>query len=112
MFSRNMYDSVARYNIVSNEERGIVISESHNNTIYDNTVSDSGSGIDVDNESYENIIHNNIIKNIPNPSDALSVEEEEAEQNTLYSNTLVNPGVQRINLDDQHKQEEEGEEER
>jgi len=110
MFSRNMYDSVARYNIVSNEERGIVISESHNNTIYNNTVSSSGSGIDVDNESYENIVYDNIIRNIPNPSDALSVEEEEAEQNMLYSNTLVDFNGLRINLDDQHKQEE-GEEE-
>jgi poly(beta-D-mannuronate) C5 epimerase len=40
MFSRNMYDSVARNNIVSNEVRGIIISESHNNEIYNNTVSD------------------------------------------------------------------------
>jgi mannuronan 5-epimerase len=35
-----MYDSVARNNIVSNEVRGIIISESHNNEIYNNTVSD------------------------------------------------------------------------
>lgn len=33
-----MYDSVARNNIVSDEEQGIVISESHNNEIYNNTV--------------------------------------------------------------------------
>jgi mannuronan 5-epimerase len=38
IFSRNMYDSVARNNIVSDEEQGIVISESHNNEIYNNTV--------------------------------------------------------------------------
>lgn len=107
MLSRNMYDSITRYNIVSNEEQGIVISESHNNRIYNNTVSDSGIGIDVDKESYENIIHDNIIRNIPNPSDALSVEEGAAEQNTLYSNALVNSNGQRINLD-QQKQEEEG----
>ncbi|HEY9385679.1 MAG TPA: right-handed parallel beta-helix repeat-containing protein, partial [Nitrososphaeraceae archaeon] len=59
MFSRNMYDSVARFNIVSNEDKGIVISESHNNGIYNNTVSDSGTGIDIDKESSENIIHDN-----------------------------------------------------
>ncbi|MPZ08561.1 MAG: hypothetical protein GEU26_19495, partial [Nitrososphaeraceae archaeon] len=39
MFSRNMFDSVARNNIVSDEEQGIVISESHNNEIYNNTIS-------------------------------------------------------------------------
>jgi mannuronan 5-epimerase len=106
MFSRNMYDSVARNNIVSNEVRGIIISESHNNEIYNNTVSDSGSGIEVNEESYENIIHDNIIANIPDPSAALSIEEGAAEQNTLYSNTLVNSNGQRINLDQQQKQEE------
>ena len=52
MFSRNMFDSVARNNIVSGEEQGIVISESHNNEIYNNTVSDSGHGIDLDKASY------------------------------------------------------------
>lgn len=55
MFSRNMFDSVARNNIVSGEEQGIVISESHNNEIYNNTVSDSGRGIDLDKASYENL---------------------------------------------------------
>ncbi|MGA7603463.1 MAG: NosD domain-containing protein, partial [Nitrososphaeraceae archaeon] len=75
MFSRNMFDSVARNNIVSGEEQGIVISESHNNEIYKNTVSDSGRGIDIDKASYENIISDNIIKNIPDISDAFFIEE-------------------------------------
>ena len=39
MFSRNMFDSIARNNFVSNEDNGIVVSESHNNEIYNNTVS-------------------------------------------------------------------------
>jgi poly(beta-D-mannuronate) C5 epimerase len=98
MFSRNMYDSVARNNIVNNEDRGIVISESHNNEIYNNTVSDSGSGIDLDKESSENIIQDNLVMNMPALS-ALSVEEGAAAQNTLYSNTLINSNGQRINLD-------------
>jgi mannuronan 5-epimerase len=109
MFSRNMYDSVARFNIVSNEDKGIVISESHNNGIYNNTVSDSGTGIDLEAESSDNIIHDNLIKNILDPSAALSVEEESAEQNTLYSNTLVNSNGQRINLDQQQTEQEEEE---
>ena len=107
MFSRNMYDSVARYNIVSNEDKGIVISESHNNGIYNNTVSDSISGIDLDKESSENIIHDNIIINMPALS-TVSVEDGAVEQNTLYSNTLINSNGQRISLDNlQTEQEEE-----
>jgi parallel beta-helix repeat protein len=107
MFSRNMYDSVARNNIVSNEVRGIIISESHNNEIYNNTVSDSGSGIEVNEESYENTIHDNTIINIPDPSAALTIEDGAAEQNMLYSNTLINSNGQRISLDDQQTEEEE-----
>ena len=89
MFSRNMYDSVARNNIVSHEEQGIVISESHNNRIYNNDVSDSGRGIDLDKESYDNEIHNNVIRNIPEPSDALRVEDGAAAINTVHSNKII-----------------------
>jgi mannuronan 5-epimerase len=84
MFSRNMYDSIARNNIVSHEDNGIVISESHNNQIYNNDVSDSGRGIDLDKESYDNVIYHNVVRNIPNPSDALYIEEGAAEKNRLY----------------------------
>ena len=75
MFSRNMFDSIARNNFVSNEDNGIVVSESHNNEIYSNTVSNSGSGIDVDDDSYENVIYNNTIINIPDPSEALHLRD-------------------------------------
>jgi parallel beta-helix repeat protein len=50
MFSRNMYDFIARNNVISLEDKGIVISESHNNQIYNNVASDSGRGIDLDKE--------------------------------------------------------------
>jgi mannuronan 5-epimerase len=99
MLSRNMYDSVARYNIVSNEEQGIVISESHNNEIYNNTVSDSGSGIDIDEDSFENVVYNNTIINIPDPSEALHLRDGASEQNTLHSNTLITINGERISLD-------------
>jgi parallel beta-helix repeat protein len=93
-----MFDSVARNNIVNDEEQGIVISESHNNEIYNNTVSNSDRGIDIDVQSNENIIHDNIIRNIPNPSDALSIENGAAEQNTFYSNVLFDMDGNRIDL--------------
>ena len=101
MFSRNMSDSVARYNTVSNELRGIIVSESHNNEIYNNTVSNSGSGIEVTGDSYDNIIYGNIMRGIQNPADALFIEEGAAEQNNFYSNKLVNTEGQEIDLDEQ-----------
>ena len=38
-----MSDSIAQNSIVSNEIRGIIVSESHNNAIYNDTVSNSNS---------------------------------------------------------------------
>jgi len=89
MFSRNMYDSVSRNNIITHEEKGIVISESHNNSVYNNHISDSDRGIDLDKESFGNTIHHNAIENIPDPSEALHIEEGAAANNTLYSNKPI-----------------------
>lgn len=99
MFSRNMYDSIARNNIVSNEDQGIVVSESHNNEVFNNTVMSSEQGINVDSQSNDNTIFNNIMRNIPDQSDALFLEEGAAEQNTLYSNILIDSDGNMINLD-------------
>ena len=95
-----MFDSIARNNVVSNEDNGIVISESDNNEVYNNVISDSGSGIDIDEDSFENVVYNNTIINIPDPSDALSIEEGSAERNTIYSNTLINATDLGINVDE------------
>jgi mannuronan 5-epimerase len=100
MFSRNMLDSVARNNIVSNEDRGIVISESQNNRIHNNTISDSGSGIDIDMESSQNSIHENFMLNIPSVS-AIGGGDEALEQNTLYSNSIIKSSERRFNIDQQ-----------
>jgi mannuronan 5-epimerase len=96
MLSRNMSDSVVRNNIVSDELRGIIISESHDNEVSNNTISSSGSGIEVDEDSYNNMIHDNTMIGIPNPSDALSVENGAAEQNTFYSNLLFDEDGNRL----------------
>src|ERR671910_3387467 len=105
MFSRNMYDSIATNNIVSNEDNGIVISESHNNDVYNNIVSDSGTGIEVDEDSYNNVIHDNTIIDIPDPSVALSIENGAAEQNTFYSNILFDADGNRVDLGGGNMQE-------
>jgi parallel beta-helix repeat protein len=99
MFSRNMYDSIARNNVISHEDRGIVISESHNNQICNNNVSDSGRGIDLDKESYDNVIRGNVIRNIPDPTDALHIEEGAADKNTVHTNKIIsaNEVVESIN---------------
>jgi mannuronan 5-epimerase len=92
MFSRNMFDSIARDNIISNEPKAITISESHNNEIYNNTISNSVSGIDLDKESLNNTIHDNTV--IVNPqsssSKAISVESGAEKNNILYSNIIKN----------------------
>ena len=99
MFSRNMFDSIARNNFVSNEDNGIVVSESHNNEIYSNVVSDSGTGIDIDEDSFDNTVYNNTIINILEPSEALYLRDGAFEQNTLHSNILINEGGQEISLE-------------
>jgi mannuronan 5-epimerase len=105
MFSRNMSDSIARNNIVSNELRGIIVSESHNNEVYNNTVSSSGSGIEVDEDSYDNIIHDNTMIDILDPSDVLSIENGAAEQNRFYSNVLFDMDGNRVDLGEESIQE-------
>jgi len=95
-----MFNSIARNNFVSNEDNGIVISESHNNEVYNNVISDSGSGIDIDEDSFENIVYNNTIINIPEPSEALYLRDGASEQNTFHSNVLIGSNGQRISLDE------------
>ena len=94
-----MFDSIARNNILSNEDNGIVISESHNNEVYNNIVSDSGTGIDIDEDSFENVVYNNTIINIPDPSEALHLRDGASEQNMLHSNILITIDGERISLD-------------
>ena len=58
-----MSNSVARNNIIFNEVNGILVSQSHYNKIYDNTISDSQYGIDVVFSSSGNTFYSNVIKN-------------------------------------------------
>jgi poly(beta-D-mannuronate) C5 epimerase len=102
MLSRNMYDSLVRNNTVSHEDRGIVISESHTNEVYNNTVSTSGTGIDLDADSSENVVYDNVIIDMSDPTTALSIEDGAETENTLYSNTLMNSSNgQVISLDEE-----------
>ena len=62
-FSRNMYNSIVRNNIIYNEPIGVSVSQSHNNQIYNNTISRSGIGINVNSGSSNNKIFGNTIAN-------------------------------------------------
>ena len=64
MFSRNMYDSIARNNNVHDEVKCIFLSQSHNNEVYGNTVSNCESqGIYLYHNSVENKVYNNTLIN-------------------------------------------------
>jgi len=94
-FSRNMYNSIARNNIIYNEPKGILVSQSHNNMIYNNTISNSGDGINVGYGSTRNKIYNNTIMN--SISDALLVNMGSSE-NTFSSNKIVSATPQGLKI--------------
>ena len=84
MFSRNMYNSIARNNHVHNEGIAIFVSQSHNNEIYNNTVSDSSNAIYLINSSSNNIIHHNTVINSPQGISAFGA----GAGNTFYLNSV------------------------
>src|SRR5215217_5103223 len=85
MFSRNMYNSISRNNYVHDEIKCIFVSDSHNNEIYNNTLSNCDTGILVHNLAKENKIYNNeIIK----PEKGINVKTG-ASSNQFYSNNIV-----------------------
>ena len=64
MFSRNMSDSIARNNDVHDEEKCIFLSQSSNNEVYNNDISNCESqGIYIYHNSIENKVYNNTLTN-------------------------------------------------
>jgi poly(beta-D-mannuronate) C5 epimerase len=94
-FSRNMYNSIARNNIIYNEPKGIIVSQSHNNMIYNNSISNSGDGINVGYGSTRNKIFDNTIMN--SISDALLVNKGSSE-NIFSSNKIVSATPQGLKI--------------
>ena len=84
MFSRNMYNSIARNNYVHNEGIAIFVSRSHNNEIYNNTISDSTNAIYVRYHSSNNSIHDNTVINSPQGISAFGA----GGGNTFYLNSV------------------------
>jgi poly(beta-D-mannuronate) C5 epimerase len=85
-FSRNMYNSIARNNIIYNEPAGVFVSRSHSNQIYNNTVSNSGNGINVNSGSTDNKLYRNTLMN--SKSHAILINNG-SNGNTFYSNQIV-----------------------
>ena len=70
MFSKNMTNSIVRNNIVYDEIQAISLSDSYNNQIYGNIISDSQRGIHIKliephkySSDFENYIFNNTLTN-------------------------------------------------
>jgi parallel beta-helix repeat protein len=80
-------------NIVTNNVRGISVSESYNNTVRDNIVSNSENGIYVENSAYNRIADNTAFNN------AAGIYLKRANNNTITGNTLFDNGYGIILLD-------------
>lgn len=85
-FSRNMYNSIARNNIVYDEAKAIYVSRSHNNVIYNNSISNSGDGFNVNSGSANNKMYQNIIINSKSHAIILT---NGSSGNAFYSNKIV-----------------------
>ena len=86
MFSRNMSDSVARNNDVHDEEKCIFLSQSHNNEVYNNKISNCESqGIYIYHNSIENKVYNNTLLNA---TEGIEESDEPLNSNSISDNKI------------------------
>jgi parallel beta-helix repeat protein len=95
-FSRNMYNSIARNNIVYDEAKGIFVSRSHNNQIYNNTVSNSGDGINVNSGSTNNKMYQNTVINSKAHAIILT---NGSYGNVFYSNKIISANKEGLDIE-------------
>jgi len=87
MFSRNMSDSVARNNDVHDEEKCIFLSQSPNNEVYDNDISNCESqGIYLYHNSIGNKVYNNTLTNA---TEGIEESDDSQGTNEISNNTIV-----------------------
>ena len=93
-----MYDSIATDNYVHNQTNCISVNtQSHNNEVYNNRVSECKNGIDLRNEANNNDIHHNIIIESGNGI----IVHSGASSNTFHYNTIIiNPKEIGISVED------------
>lgn len=82
-----MYDSIARNNNVHDEVKCIFLSQSHNNEVYNNALSNCESqGIYLFQNSIENKVYNNTLTN--------ATEGIEESEDSLGSNDISNNSIE------------------
>ena len=86
MFSRNMHDSIARNNNVHDESKCIFLSQSHNNEVYKNTISNcENQGIYLFHNSFDNKVHDN---KVTNATDGIEASDD-SKNNVITPNTII-----------------------
>lgn len=102
MFSKGMVNSTARNNVLHDEYAAISISDSSNNQIYGNKISDSKIGValkvltPLEYSTTGNIIYENTIYN----SDTGIGIDDKANGNTIHNNTILNSTGAGISISD------------
>ena len=113
-FSRNMYNSIARNNVVYDEAKAIFVSQSHNNQISNNTISNSGDGFNINSGSTNNKMYDNTIMNskshailinngssgniftsnkiVGSTPQGLKISQDSTSKNTFSDNQIVSTG--------------------
>src|SRR5215472_14904903 len=80
------HDMIISNNAVYDEPTGVYVSQSHNNQIYANTISNCGTGIYINSGSTSNKIYSNTLMN---SRDHAIVINGGSNANTLYSNNIA-----------------------
>ncbi len=87
MLSRNMTHSIVSDNTIHNENKtGIFVSDSYNNQILRNSISDSGTGIFLNVHSSNNVITKNTISN---SKEGITLSSDVGTGNTIKNNKLI-----------------------
>jgi parallel beta-helix repeat protein len=86
MFSRNMSNSTARANTIYQETECLFISDSHNNKVYNNTISQCENALYLKAGSSNNTLYDNTIKD---STDGIIVNDK-SENNIFESNSIIN----------------------
>ena len=84
-FSRNMFNSIARNNYIHDQEIAIHVSQSHDNEIYNNTISNAKTAITLTGGSVKNEIYHNTIMDTSKPLRNSTDNQE----NNIHSNRML-----------------------
>jgi mannuronan 5-epimerase len=96
-FSRNTTHSVARNNYVHDQIKPIEVSNSHNNEVYNNMISNTNTaGISLIGDSSENKIYNNTIID---SQIGLSINDTSTNNKIYNNNKIINSKLKDIDID-------------